>query len=97
MIYAFRKDKMGWRTISKESDLLPDETISYTIPEIDTREEDIRNVRDSLLKASDWTQITDAPLTASLKKQWATYRKELRDLTKHKSFPENITWPKEPK
>lgn len=96
MIYAFRKDKKGWRAISDESEVLPDETISYVIPELDTRAEDIITRRNTLLKASDWTQVADVPFTVAVKKQWAAYRKELRDITKKEGFPENTTWPKEP-
>ena len=52
-----------------------------------------------LLSSSDWTQVADAPLTAAEKKKWATYRQELRDMTK--TFPDpkkasDITWPKAP-
>ena len=52
-----------------------------------------------LLSSSDWTQVADAPLTTAEKKKWATYRQELRDMTK--TFPDpkkasDITWPKAP-
>ena len=40
----------------------------------------VRIQRDSLLKASDWTQIADASLGAHTVEEWATYRQELRDL-----------------
>ena len=45
----------------------------------------IRTDRDSELKASDWTQLADSPLTAEKKAEWATYRQALRD------FPSNHT------
>jgi len=56
----------------------------------------IRAQRDSLLSMSDWTQISDAPLSATQKAAWATYRQALRD------FPEacdiaSPQWPVQPK
>jgi hypothetical protein len=35
--------------------------------------------RDEKLQASDWTQLTDVPLTTEQKAEWATYRQKLRD------------------
>ena len=40
----------------------------------------LRANRDSLLTESDWTQMTDSPLSDSKKAEWATYRQALRDL-----------------
>jgi hypothetical protein len=36
--------------------------------------------RDRLLQSSDWTQMSDSPLTAEKKAEWAAYRAELRNL-----------------
>ena len=36
----------------------------------------MRILRNGALKASDWTQLSDAPVDAAA---WATYRQELRD------------------
>lgn len=47
--------------------------------------------RNRKLAASDWTQLPDAPLPASLKKAWADYRTALRDLALDGS-----DWPSEP-
>tara|TARA_Y100001937_G_scaffold122935_1_gene184961 strand:- start:489 stop:707 length:219 start_codon:yes stop_codon:yes gene_type:complete len=41
-----------------------------------------RAVRNKKLADSDWTQATDSPLSDEKKKEWATYRQALRDLTK---------------
>ena len=38
-----------------------------------------RSFRQGFLIESDWTQTVDAPLTASKKAEWATYRQALRD------------------
>lgn len=39
----------------------------------------MRLQRDTLLAASDWTQMPDSPLTAEQRAAWATYRQQLRD------------------
>jgi hypothetical protein len=52
-----------------------------------------RAQRNSLLAASDWTQIPDAPVNAQA---WATYRQELRDIPQQAGFPANINWPTAP-
>lgn len=54
---------------------------------------DIRNERNSLLQASDWTQVSDAPVDKSA---WATYRQALRDLPANTTNPLNPTWPVKP-
>jgi hypothetical protein len=58
---------------------------------IDTQWNAIRSARNELLKDSDWTQLSDSPVD---KTAWATYRQELRDITKQVD-PFNITWPKQ--
>jgi hypothetical protein len=39
----------------------------------------MRHHRDTLLSASDWTQMPDSPLTGAQREAWATYRQALRD------------------
>lgn len=53
----------------------------------------IRLKRNGLLAASDWTQLTDAPVDRAT---WATYRQALRDLPQQAGFPSNVQWPVEP-
>jgi hypothetical protein len=53
----------------------------------------IRTKRNTLLAASDWTQIPDAPVDQAA---WATYRQALRDITAQVGFPESIDWPVQP-
>jgi hypothetical protein len=53
----------------------------------------IRIQRNQLLKDSDWTQVTDAPVD---KTAWATYRQELRDITSQEGFPFNVVFPNPP-
>lgn len=53
----------------------------------------VRNQRNYLLSASDWTQIADAPVDATA---WAAYRQALRDVPAQAGFPYNVTWPTKP-
>jgi len=53
----------------------------------------VRQERNALLAASDWTQVADAPVDQAA---WAVYRQELRDITDGEGFPQNIIWPTEP-
>jgi hypothetical protein len=40
----------------------------------------IRRPRNFFLTQSDWTQLSDAPLTEAKKAEWAAYRQQLRDM-----------------
>ena len=52
--------------------------------------------RQQLLIDSDWTQIPNCPLTVEQQQDWATYRQELRDITKQSGYPFNVIWPTKP-
>jgi hypothetical protein len=52
-----------------------------------------RSKRNTLLEASDWTQVADAPVDQAA---WATYRQALRDITAQAGFPTDISWPAQP-
>ena len=54
-----------------------------------------RETRNELLAASDWTVLTDSPLTTAKKTKWKTYRQTLRDLPASEDWP-NVTFPEEP-
>jgi hypothetical protein len=58
--------------------------------------ERLRNQRNYKLLISDWSQLSDAPLTSSQKTAWATYRQTLRDLPENTEDPKNVTWPSQP-
>lgn len=55
--------------------------------------EQARKKRDLLLAESDFSQLPDAPVNASV---WAAYRQELRDVPEQVGFPETIDWPERP-
>jgi len=56
----------------------------------------VRAERDRLLADCDWTQMPDAPLTASVKQAWADYRQTLRDIPQEQDDPDSIVWPETP-
>ncbi len=56
-------------------------------------EEFIRWKRNTLLSGSDWTHLTDSPLSSEKKAEWAVYRQALRDLPENTNDFNNVIWP----
>lgn len=59
----------------------------------------MRILRDSILASTDWTHLSDNPLSPSKKAEWTTYRQSLRDIPSN--YPsatslDDITWPTVP-
>jgi hypothetical protein len=54
----------------------------------------VRNQRNALLSASDYTQMPD--FNPSTKAVWSSYRQELRDIPQKQTDPSNIIWPISP-
>jgi hypothetical protein len=42
---------------------------------------ELRSKRNSILASSDWTVLSDSPLSETEKTAWLEYRQELRDIT----------------
>jgi hypothetical protein len=55
--------------------------------------ERLRLWRNAQLKASDWTQVEDAPVD---KAAWATYREALRNLPAQSADPTKLIFPTTP-
>ena len=53
----------------------------------------LRHWRDTELKATDWTQVADAPIDQAA---WANYRQALRDLPASNADPRKIDLPVAP-
>ena len=51
-----------------------------------------RTERNRLLTNTDWTQVTDSPLSSDKKTEWANYRTALRDLPTKSGWP-NVDMP----
>ena len=56
---------------------------------------DVTSERNSLLAASDWTQMVDVPMPDEKRVAWQVYRQQLRDITNQPDL-ENIVWPTAP-
>ena len=73
--------------------------ISHFVAENDAEVSDelflirLRHWRDTELKATDWTQVADAPVDQAA---WATYRQALRDLPSSNKDPRAIELPVAP-
>tara|TARA_S200002703_G_scaffold35418_1_gene30469 strand:+ start:11158 stop:11619 length:462 start_codon:yes stop_codon:yes gene_type:complete len=63
---------------------------------LERKSAEVRQQRNDLLSACDWTQLSDCPLSDADKAAWATYRGELRDVPEQSGFPWDITWPEQP-
>ncbi len=60
---------------------------------------ELRAIRNKILQNTDWTQLTNSPLSDSQKTEWNTYRQSLRDLpasNKDITDIEDVTWPTPP-
>lgn len=66
--------------------------------DLEENKNEVRQQRNALLAASDWTQFNDSPLTTEVKTSWATYRTALRNLPDHSNWPnlEADDWPTKP-
>ena len=98
MSYAIQNDGKSWRAINSQADVNLDETFSENMPvAIEMSNADtVRADRDARLAPCDWTQLSDAPLTAAEKTAWKAYRQALRDITEQAGFPDAVEWPVTP-
>ncbi len=55
----------------------------------------VRVERNKKLTKSDWSQLSDVPLSDSKREEWQVYRQSLRDVPSQ-SDPLNVTWPSAP-
>jgi hypothetical protein len=54
----------------------------------------VRIIRELLLKETDWTTSSDAPVAN--KQAWLDYRQALRDIPQKFSNPNEVVWPTKP-
>lgn len=54
---------------------------------------ELRSQRNERLRASDFSQMPDVPLTSAEREAWRGYRQALRDLPETTDDPANIGWP----
>lgn len=75
-----------------------DETSSWVTNKVALMDS-LRGDRNGRLMNTDWTQLSDAPISADKKQEYATYRQALRDLpanSQDAETPGDIVWPTEP-
>lgn len=53
-------------------------------------------LRDALLRDTDWRVLPDAPGAPGEEALWLQYRKDLREIEGQPGFPDNIVWPVAP-
>lgn len=95
----------GYKIVGRHYEITDNEVIEHEDIEqitsdeiqqrIDTEWKNIRSRRNMLLLESDWTQLSDSPLTNQKQTEWQIYRQSLRDIT-NQSDPFSISWPTEP-
>jgi hypothetical protein len=56
----------------------------------------VRERRQQLLSACDWTQLADSHLSDEKKAAWADYRQALRDIPEDFTDPTQVQWPDDP-
>jgi len=49
-----------------------------------------------LLQESDWSVLSDVPMTSGDKALWIEYRRSLREIRLQSGFPSKILWPVAP-
>jgi hypothetical protein len=86
---VFDKEADRWTQVFVVRDMSDEELAQIA----EAKAEQIRNERNNLLVASDWTQVLDAPVDQDA---WAEYRQALRDITSQEGFPHNVVWPVKP-
>lgn len=75
--------------------------IEFTLGDFDTATDELKweifsNWRFIELRETDWTQLTDVPLTPQQRNLWKTYRQELRDIPQKYAKVEDIVFPTRP-
>jgi hypothetical protein len=70
-----------------------EQEIAYKANKDAEQAKSVRASRETLLKESDWTQLSDAPVDQTA---WATYRQALRDIPSQVGFPWTVDWPIKP-
>ena len=55
------------------------------------------NIRNNMLKASDFAVMPDYPCGETERAGWLAYRQALRDIPEQQGYPDAIVWPEPPK
>lgn len=95
----------GYKVDGSYFEILESEVVEYQTKRLKTQQEindetngqwdSIRARRNLELTESDWTQLSDSPLSVEMKEKWRIYRQELRDITNYED-PWSLGWPEKP-
>lgn len=66
----------------------------YEPPNEEVVANQVRIIRNSILRQTDWTQLPDVP--QATKEIWDDYRQALRDVPQQAGFPHEVIWPEKP-
>lgn len=58
--------------------------------------EDARKKRDQLLSDCDWVVLRSQEQSEPVPEEWASYRRQLRDVSEQAGFPNDVIWPVSP-
>ncbi|AXP01678.1 Phage tail assembly chaperone protein [Pseudomonas sp. 43mfcvi1.1] len=72
------------------------EGFPLAVPTPDIEWAAVRTRRDQLLRATDFTQLPDYPVTAAQLAQVTAYRQALRDIPEMAEHPDELVWPELP-
>lgn len=81
------QDSAGkWRVVTPDEIAAAEEAVEWR---------KVRDRRNALLAACDWTQLPDNRLGPVARREWADYRQALRDITRA-GRPTDVVWPASP-
>lgn len=75
---------------------IPEPEVPPYVPTDEELAERIRRDRDEKLEETDFFVMPDYPSDPKDLEEVKTYRQALRDITKQKGFPKEVTWPEPP-
>lgn len=85
----------------EEIEPLEDGTRQFTIkeptkPSLEELANRVRSLRNALLAKTDYLVMPDYPIGGAELNEVKAYRQELRDISKQKDFPNDVTYPEKP-
>lgn len=86
-LYKYFIEKYAKIKISRSENLY--DSIMDQIKDLSFMKYSLLDARDELLNKSDFVMMPDYPISEEKREQWATYRQELRDLTKQDAWIRN--------
>lgn len=75
---------------------LPDPEVPRYVPSDEELARLVRRQRDTELRVTDYFVMPDYPSDPKDLEKVKTYRQALRDITKQRGFPRDVTWPEPP-